>query len=179
MLFDIVGASNLQAGGHDVLQQEVCYLTAPPDLLISKEKENGNCSHNKCFIFFSSLPSITKTRENETFNDHNIIRYTAHLNISNTRNSGGNACSGPTSKQLILYCWKSFMCQNDRWKHHQQYNFLQDHRVKCFYTMPVVGSAVQPFISGQHYSHHYLHHDVGNSYFSGTQACILFFLKSL
>lgn len=98
MLFDIVGESNLQTGGHDVLQQEACYLTAPPDLLISKEKENGNCSHNKCFIFFSSLSPINKAREKKTFNDHNIIRYTVHLKVSNTQNSGGNACSGPTLK---------------------------------------------------------------------------------
>lgn len=77
-----------------MLQQEACYLTAPPDLLISKEKKNGNCSHNKCFIFFSSLPPINKTREKETFND--IISHTVYLNISNTQNSGGNACSGTT-----------------------------------------------------------------------------------
>lgn len=81
MLFDIVGESNLETGGHDVLQQEDCYLTAPPDLLILKEKENGNCSYNKCSIFFSSLLPINKTREKETFNDHKIIKDTLYTSI--------------------------------------------------------------------------------------------------
>lgn len=85
MLFDFIGESNLQTGGHDVLQQKACYLTTPPDLLISKEKENGNCSYYKCFIFFSSLLPINKAREKETFNDHNIIRYTVHLKVYTSR----------------------------------------------------------------------------------------------
>lgn len=126
---------------------------------------------------FQSLPPINETREKETFNDHNTLRCTLHLNISNTQSSGSSTCSGPTLKQLTFYCWKTFLYQNDGWKHHQQDNFLQDPRVKCFYTMLAVGSDVQPFISKQHHSYHYPHHSVLKQLFQWHTGMYFFILS--